>query len=150
MRLASINVGILIVAAAAFSGCGKRAVEAPRRNAAQTAGVPLPEWAPENPSPEFLRAARVLKPIPPEIWRRFGEQAGPEIEAILERFPNTYAPAWEFFGSLSDEQIEHLRSSGTVRVPLRSMTASQRHILIPTSMPGARPWRDRRPCGRTG
>ncbi len=117
-----------IVAALTLSGCGKDG-DPQTTTAAATSNLPLPEWAPQDPSPEFLRAAKVLKPIPPEIWASAGEKAGPEIKAMVARLPNTYASAWEFFGTLSDEEIERLRSSGNVRVPFRSMTEFQRRIL---------------------
>ncbi len=49
----------------------------------------LPSWAPQHPSPEFLRAAKLLKAIPPEA-----QPYSPE-----------YVPCWELFGSLTDQQI---------------------------------------------
>jgi len=51
-------------------GCSHRAPQRPSAPApAPKASVPLPEWAPKDPSPEFLRAAKVLKPMPPELFR---------------------------------------------------------------------------------
>jgi len=49
----------------------------------------LPSWAPEHPSPEFLRAARYLKAIPPEA----------------QPYSAEYVPCWELFGSLTDQQL---------------------------------------------
>jgi len=126
-----LRFGIVVCVLAVFTvGCGQKSpTSSGGTGKATKAEVPLPEWAPKDPSPEFVRATRVLKPIPPEIWASAGEKAGPEIKAIVARLPNTYASAWEFFGTLNDEEIERLRSSGSVRVPFRSMTKSQRRIL---------------------
>jgi len=89
---------------------------------------PLPEWAPKNPSPEFLRAARVLKPIPPEILARFGE-ASPSAGVAVSRYSMTLVPAYEFFGTLSDDEISRIKTSGSAQVPVKSMTRAQRRIL---------------------
>jgi hypothetical protein len=129
MKVTWRAVGIIGLAVAiACYGCGKDSKPQTPTPAA-TINVSLPEWAPKNPSPEFLRAAKVLKPIPPEILGSLGEKAGPAAQAVLARYHGTYPPAWEFFGTLSEQQIEHLRSSGTVRVPVKSMTPAQRHLL---------------------
>lgn len=57
-------------------------------------GAPtLPEWAPKSPSPEFIRAAKYLSPLPPE-------NAGYHASGPLD------AAAWELFGTLTDEQIK--------------------------------------------
>jgi len=129
MRKGSVHVCLAILLMLAAFGCGRKASPPPARPAVQKPTIPLPAWAPKNPSPEFLRAARVLKPIPPEIPGRFGEQAGPAVQAILARYPGTYTPAWEFFGTLSDDEVTHLKSLGTVRVSVRKMTKTQRRIL---------------------
>ncbi len=55
----------------------------------QPAKVVLPSWAPKNPSKEFLRAARVLRPVP--------EEAQP--------YQPTYPAAYELFGTLTDKQM---------------------------------------------
>jgi hypothetical protein len=55
----------------------------------QPAKVVLPSWAPKKPSKEFLRAAKVLKPIPEEV----------------QPYDPLYVPAWELFGSLTDAQM---------------------------------------------
>jgi len=93
----------MVLGAAAISlvACGQRNVgTAPRTSTepARTASAArpeqalqtsLPEWAPEHPSPEFLRAAKFLKAIPPEA-----QPYSPE-----------YVPCWELFGSLTDQQL---------------------------------------------
>jgi hypothetical protein len=94
---------------------------------AATASVPLPEWAPKNPSPEFLRAARVFKtwvnesPISDEP-----ELAG---RALQIRFRHTLVPAWEFFGSLTDEQIERFRATRDLRIQVKDLTDKRRAAL---------------------
>jgi hypothetical protein len=69
-------------------GCASRARHAagPKNVARQD---DLPSWAPEHPSPEFLRAAKLLKAIPPE--------AAP--------YSPEFVPCWELFGSLTDQQL---------------------------------------------
>jgi len=52
----------------------------------------IPSWAPEHPSPEFLRAAKLLKAIPPEA----------------QPYSAEYVPCWELFGSLTDKQLAEL------------------------------------------
>jgi hypothetical protein len=67
MKLAWRVVAIVGIAAALASlGCGKEQRPSVPTTVAK-ADVPLPEWAPNNPSPEFMRAARVLKPMPMEF-----------------------------------------------------------------------------------
>jgi hypothetical protein len=82
-------------------GCARRAQHTtrPTNVARQTTGPrnvarqgDLPSWAPEHPSLEFLRAAKLLKAIPPEA-----QPYSPE-----------YVPCWELFGSLTDKQIAEL------------------------------------------
>jgi hypothetical protein len=69
-------------------GCTSKAQQTPApKSVSRQAG--LPSWAPENPSPEFLRAAKFLKAIPPEA----------------QPYSAEYIPCWELFGSLTNEQI---------------------------------------------
>ena len=107
-------------------GCGPRAAqEQPTKKPTETLNVPLPEWAPENPSPEFLRAARVLKP-----WTE--ERAGEEDlaqRALEERYNLTLPVAWELFGTLTDAQMERFFSTKEIRLPVRSLTGKQRLML---------------------
>ena len=129
MKAAWHVVGVVVLATVvAFLGCGRQAAEAPESSAGtQTADVPLPVWAPENPSPEFLRAARVFR-----TW--VNEPAvtdEPELagRALDLRFQRTLVPAWEFFGSLTDEQIERFRSRRDLRIQVRDLTDKQRAAL---------------------
>ena len=119
----------LALAVAAMAGCGRQAAEAPESGAeTRVTDVPLPEWAPENPSPEFLRAARVLKPLPPEMLGG-AAQGEAALEAMLARYTRSFAAAYEFFGTLSDEQIERFLSTKVIRLPVRSLTSAQRAAL---------------------
>ncbi len=110
-------------------GCGRRAAqEKPTDRPTQAASVPLPEWAPENPSPEFLRAARVLKPIPPELLVTYAE-SDQARGALVRRVLRTCPAAYELFGTLSDEQIERFLSAKEIRIPAESLTKRQRAAL---------------------
>ena len=129
-NLALINVVVAFVMVLLLApGCGRRAPREPSAGAApQTTDVPLPEWAPENPSPEFLRAARVLKPMPMEIL--FEDAEGDTGRtATLTRAVRTWPATYEFFGTLTDEQIERFRSTKVIRVPTRSLSEAQRAAL---------------------
>ncbi len=111
-------------------GCGGKAAELPERAPAEETAVPLPEWAPENPSPEFVRAARVLKPIPQERLHAASE-GDLAVQAQMQRYRLTYPATYEFFGTLSDEQIERFLGSKKkqIRIPVRSLTEAQRAAL---------------------
>jgi hypothetical protein len=65
----------------------------------------LPSWAPKRPSQEFLRAAKVLKPIPPEV----------------QSYRPTYVPAWELFGSLTDKQAKQFLTPKQVSQPIAAI-----------------------------
>ena len=126
---AYLSLGIVLVFFLAPS-CGRRGPEEEAGpSSAHTADVPLPEWAPENPSPEFLRAASVLKPIPAEMLGAWGEAGGPALQVILVRFRRTWTAGYELFGAMTDEQIERFVSTGQVRIRVRSLTPKQRAAL---------------------
>jgi hypothetical protein len=102
--------GALILTA----GCGRQAVDTPSSDAGmETAEVPLPEWAPENPSPEFLRAARVLKPLP--------EDVRPYSPLVLA--------SYELFGTLTDEQIAAFQERRQSRLPLNQTSEEVRDLF---------------------
>ena len=131
MKALRLGIVVCVLAVAAVS-CGRKSPAlSPGTGAGKVtkADVPLPEWAPENPSPEFLRAAKVLKPIPPEMLGAFGERAGPAVQATLARFRRTWTAGYEFFGAMTDEQIDRFVSTKEVRIPVRSLTAKQRAAL---------------------
>jgi hypothetical protein len=124
MRLIVLASGLAI--ALTIIGCGGK------RNAESTAAPPpdvvLPGWAPEDPSPELLRAARVLKPMPAES----GPPANLPQEAFraLTAFKQKTDPlCWELFGSLPDEVIERFLASEKVEMRVPGLTQKQRGAL---------------------
>ena len=127
MRGSAMGVLAAVLVAFCMAGCGRRAAPPPKP-AAQKSAVPLPEWAPKNPSPEFLRAARVLKPLPDELLQGFAGK-GAEGMALLRRYRGTMPASYELFGTLDDRQIERLRTTKEIRIPSKSLTAKQRAAL---------------------
>ena len=127
------TVSVVVPFAAALlllSGCGEHATQKqPTKKPTETVNVPLPEWAPENPSPEFLRAARVLKPMPDEALQLPPGEAPQGMNAMLQRYRGTFRASYEFFGALDDRQIERFRATKEVRIPVKSLTARQRAAL---------------------
>lgn len=83
----SAVVALCFVMVCVAAGCGRKAEKTPAAKATPPAGVGLPDWAPKNPSPEFLRAAKVLKPLP--------EDAGGGGSPLTVAFH-------EMFGALTD------------------------------------------------
>jgi hypothetical protein len=125
-RLRPLALAIVVLVA---PGCGKQAQRSPSAGTqARVTGVPLPEWAPENLSPEFLRAARVIESDPPEFYDKPGEP-DPAVRAYWARFTHWLPTAWELFGRLTDKQMEQFLTAREVRIPIRSMTEKQRAIL---------------------
>jgi len=114
---ATCLVGVALIAVAlALSGCGRRAGLGP-------GAVSLPEWAPKNPSPEFLRAAKVLKPVPPErMPKPLGNLLAPYASIV-------YPASYEFFGTLRDQQIQEFLAAKEIRIPVNSLTRLQRAAL---------------------
>jgi len=126
MRLARRIAGITAIAIAVTCiGCGKKQTAV---TPTPTTSVPLPEWAPKNPSPEFLRAARVLKPMPAEKIPGFVGAA--EAARLLQ----TYPAAWEFFGTLTDEQIHQFLTSKPTNMPGEESQASTRVLISVRSL----------------
>ncbi|NIM07266.1 MAG: hypothetical protein GTN69_08660 [Armatimonadetes bacterium] len=82
----------------------------------------LPDFAPENPSPEFLRAASVLKPMAAEPSGGGGDL---ERAAMAGRLNRVMPAAWELFGTLSDEQIEKMIDTNEVSIPATQLTDKQ-------------------------
>ncbi len=101
-------VSVLLLAGLLAAGCG--------------GGTAQQGTAPENPSPEFLRAAEVLKPMAGEPSSGEGNLSTAAMEARLHR---VHPAAWEFFGTLSDEQIEKMISTNEVSIPARQLTDKQ-------------------------
>lgn len=103
-------VRLLVVAIAPISfvplACGSRGrPPAPKARPTQAAQTALPEWAPKNPSPAFVRALKVLKPLPLSTLRSAGASEAQNAEATREA-TITWPAAYEFFGTLSDEQVQ--------------------------------------------
>jgi hypothetical protein len=119
-----VAVAVFVASMLMIGGCARKAANPPKP-AAQNSAVPLPEWAPKNPSPEFLRANCVLQPVPAEFWREYA-QGETGMQAMLKRYFLALPAAYEFFGTLSDEQIERFRSTRVVRTPVRLLTPKQR------------------------
>ena len=129
MRRVKWLCGIVLVAVAVAGGCGRSTAPTTTPKAAKAAAsVPLPEWAPKNPSPEFLRAARVLRPWPNEVNVAFdkGDLVG---KAWSEKYGRTLVAAWEFFGSLTDQQIERFVATKRLRLLVKDLTPQQRAAL---------------------
>ena len=124
---------VVIVAALALPGCAK-ATKPPTSTPAAKPSVPLPDWAPKNPSPEFLRAAKVLKPMPAEMLTPEGGMSASVKSgmsaALGERLQRVLFPvSYEFFGTLSDAQIARLRSTKYVQFPISSLSPTQRKVF---------------------
>jgi hypothetical protein len=141
MNLKYFGIVISIpVISLALVGCGQKPAEpvtskpSPKvsvTNKPVPQATSLPEWAPANPSPEFLRAAKILRPLPlqddPDIKTSDGSRASGELMAKVVRyaFPRSY----EFFGTLSDKQMELFLQKGELRIPFKSLTAGQRNAF---------------------
>ncbi len=109
-----------LVALCLAAGCARRAP------APKTAVPMLPDWAPKSPSPQFLRAAKVLKPMPSDFIAQMANAIG---AAKIARWQVTWVASWEVFGSMTDAQIEQFRATGQVKVPVKSLTKAQRAAL---------------------
>jgi hypothetical protein len=118
----ALTIALLLPLSAA--GCAHHA-PAPKTRPAAKESVPLPDWAPKNPSPEFLRAARVLKPIPADMMQNAGE-AMQVPAAVLKRYERWWPAGWELFGTFSDAQIEQVLKTKFLRVHVRNLTPRQR------------------------
>jgi hypothetical protein len=91
--------------------CGysvQSATTAPKPNVGKTSDLVLPSWTPKHPSPEFLRAAKIIRPVPDEILQQFAKELAPgnkTLPAAMQRYAATFPAAYEFIGSLSDTQL---------------------------------------------
>jgi len=127
------HVFLPFVALLAFMwGCGQRTSQKPAETPlAGKTEVPLPEWAPKNPSPEFLRAAKVLNPFPLGEMLRDPRSDDISTRAAVRYATRVWSAGYQFFGTLSDEQVEHFLSAKDklVVIPVKSLTATQRAAL---------------------
>jgi hypothetical protein len=117
------------------AGCGKKSAPAQTRNLpAYVFTDQKVWWMPQKPSPEFLRAAKVIKK---PLFDDPGKLVSLQEKAGNERFRQILVPAWELFGTLSDAQIKHLlnlphtrkRDDSQLRLPYRKMTTKQQAAL---------------------
>jgi hypothetical protein len=122
-------VSVVAVAVALTGLAGKAAKAAgSAAGAAKGASVTLPEWAPKNPSKEFLRATRVLKPVPLESEKVPG-RSDAENAARIKGKIILWLAAYEFFGTLSDKQVTRF--------------LQVRQMVLPAGVPGRPPRRVR-------
>jgi hypothetical protein len=112
-------------------GCSRRAAPpAPRAKPADIARRPLPEWAPKHPSPEFLRAWKVLKPMPAEQPITTNMLKSGYTEAVQKRIRGiTWPASYELFGSLADEHLATFLAKKEVCIPYKSLAAKEREAL---------------------
>ena len=123
-------VGVLVAVLTVFcaAGCGRKSPPQQSKPAAQKSAVPLPEWAPKNPSPEFLRAAKALRPVPVEEYLR-GAHGDKAVEAMLLKSLRFWPATYEFFGTLTDEQIEKFGAEKEIRIRPKDLTERQRAAM---------------------
>jgi hypothetical protein len=123
--------GLAVVAA---PGCARHTAPKPaaRPLAVTKADTPLPDWAPAEPSPEFLRAAHVLREMGSSVRAPLevpGRQDDLAAKAFWTHYDRTLTLAWELFGTLDDRQVGQLVSTRQVRLPVKSFTEKQRDLL---------------------
>ena len=99
-------------------GCGsQQSVNAPD-NGSNAGGAStesaLPDWAPKEPSAEFLRAAKILKPKPQEI----------------HPYPEMYRLCYEFFGTLTQDQLDEFFQVERIRLPAADFSDKLRKDLL--------------------
>jgi uncharacterized protein YcgL (UPF0745 family) len=134
------------------AGCAHHTAQKPTSvKPSVQATIPLPDWAPKNPSPEFLRAAKVIKPWGGPIGERGrGVAAGrPSTEAYSpdvpraqddvapdlagrawsEKYHRTLVAAWEFFGTLTGEEIDRFVRTKKVRLLAKDLNPKQRAAM---------------------
>jgi hypothetical protein len=129
LAVATLLTALLAAGCSTQSRPPDTAAEPPRPEHGEAAGLPhLPDWAPEEPSPELVRAAKVLRPLPSDAHvavENAAEHAA-QIALIRDHF---YPRTWELFGSLSDAQIEELVLYREVSVPVAEMTGRQMTVF---------------------
>jgi hypothetical protein len=102
---------------------------AEEQTAEESCAAALPEWAPEEPSKEFLRAVEVLGFLPSEELRAAGA-ANPEVGAFVTAMLEVLWPrAFELFGSLTGEEVEEFGAHREVRIYVPSLLPSQKTAL---------------------
>jgi hypothetical protein len=109
---------ILILILCVCAGCNNHSTQS-ATNTKLPAGVVLPAWAPANPSPQFIRAATTLKPIPDDA------QGPNPDQALHAKLDQVRIPAWEFFGTLSDQEVSNLKANKELKLPFGTMNSEQ-------------------------
>jgi hypothetical protein len=127
-----VAVAVFVASMLMIGGCARKAASPPQP-AAQKASIPLPEWAPKNPSPEFLRAAKVLGTRP---WDPARDSTGNDLvdRSLQAKHERVSYPAWEFFGTLSDQEVHRLFASKVAAVGDRPASLSRAMTLPYKSM----------------
>jgi hypothetical protein len=90
--------------------------------------VELPEYSPANPSPEMIKAAKILKPLPAEVMYQ-AVQNDLSKKAQIDKFRHTIPAAYEFFGTLTGNQLQHFIAAKEIRIPYRKLTPEQKNAL---------------------
>jgi hypothetical protein len=98
----------------------------PRKAAPATR--PLPEWAPKDPSREFLRANQLIRSVSLESLKS-PRLSGKAQEAALAGSVRWKIGCYEFLGSLDDRQVQRVLAVGEVRIPLKALTKRQRALF---------------------
>jgi len=127
-RSGALAAGLLAAPYTNGCGCPPEQMKTAQVDTVHTRAITLPSWAPDDPSPEFLRAWAVLKPTPEDEFARFAE-GDPARLALARRASRTWAAAYQFFGTLTDEQIERFLSTKQIAIPAKSLTPKQRRAL---------------------
>jgi hypothetical protein len=140
--LIAVSVGAFLFGALAHATAGTGTRTGSQSIASAEARPRLPEWAPKHPSREFVRASKVLKPLPLDTLKdpMVGEA---ENAAKLKAATSILFPAaWELFGTLTDDQVRRFLTSRHVQkvgnrtteykvfaIPFRSLAPAQQHAF---------------------
>jgi hypothetical protein len=89
----------------------------------------MPEWAPDDPSDEFLIGLRALAAVPGEQVLKPAE-GNAELTAFLtQMMEEVWPPAFEFFGALTEEQRATFFAKNEVRMEMSSVPEAPRATL---------------------
>jgi hypothetical protein len=121
-----------------FGGCGPKGEQDSSKRTPHSSEIAqaskitgysaLPFWAPEHPSKAFLRAAKVLRPIPLEAYIKW-QEAYPINGSLFIRCAYTLEPVYDLFGLLTDKQIQQFISSKKIRLPVKTLNTAQHKVL---------------------
>jgi hypothetical protein len=68
----------------------------------------------------------VLKPLPPEWVEKAAQRKAVPPAFMMSVLSKMSLPAYEFFGTLTDEQIQRFLDTGLIRLPMDSLSPRQR------------------------